>query len=45
MAKKYWIAERLQIVAVGDQAKTVEPALKKSGAVKVFDAEGKPIGE
>jgi zinc protease len=42
VAKKYWAPERLQIVAVGDQAK-VEPALKKLGAVQVFDAEGKPI--
>ena len=42
VAKKYWAPDRLQIVAVGDLAK-VEPALKKLGAVKVFDAEGKPI--
>ena len=42
VAKKYWGADRLQIVAVGDLAK-VEPALKKLGAVKVYDAEGKPI--
>jgi zinc protease len=42
VAKKYWAPERLQIVAVGDQAK-VEPALKKLGTVQVFDAEGKPI--
>jgi zinc protease len=42
VAKKYWAPEQLQIVAVGDQSK-VEPALKKLGAVKVYDAEGKPI--
>jgi predicted Zn-dependent peptidase len=42
VAKKYWSPDRLQIVAVGDQAK-VEPALKKLGAVQTFDAEGKPI--
>ena len=44
VAKKYWSPERLQIVAVGDQAK-VEPALKKLGAVQVFDADGKPISK
>lgn len=42
VAKKYWGPERLQIVAVGDRAK-VEPALKKLGDVKVYDADGKPI--
>jgi zinc protease len=42
VAKKYWSPERLQIVAVGDQAK-VEPALKKLGEVQVYDADGKPI--
>jgi zinc protease len=42
VAKKYWSPERLQIVAVGDQAK-VEPALRKLGAVQVFDADGKAI--
>jgi zinc protease len=42
VAKKYWAPERLQIVAVGDQA-SVEPALKKLGPVKIYDAEGKPI--
>ena len=30
VAKKYWAADRLQIVAVGDAGK-VEPALKKLG--------------
>jgi predicted Zn-dependent peptidase len=44
VAKKYWSPERLQIVAVGDQAK-VEPALKKLGAVQVFDADGKPMNK
>ena len=43
VAQKYWATDRLQIVAVGDQA-VVEPALKKLGAVKIFDADGKPIG-
>jgi zinc protease len=42
VAKKYWALDRLQIVAVGDQAK-VEPALRKLGTVQVFDADGKPI--
>jgi zinc protease len=42
VAKKYWSADRLQIVAVGDAAK-VEPTLKKLGTVLEFDAEGKPI--
>jgi zinc protease len=42
VAKKYWAADRLQIVAVGDAAK-VEPPLKKLGTVQAFDAEGKPI--
>jgi predicted Zn-dependent peptidase len=44
VAKKYWSPDRLQIVAVGDQAK-VEPALKKLGTVQVFDAEGKLISK
>ncbi len=42
VAQKYWAADRLQIVAVGDAAK-VEPALKKLGNVQMFDAEGKTI--
>jgi len=42
VAQKYWAPDRLQIVAVGDQAK-VEPALKKLGTYQSFDAEGKPI--
>jgi zinc protease len=42
VAQKYWGADRLQIVAVGDAAK-VEPALKKLGAVQTFDADGKPV--
>lgn len=42
VAQKYWTADRLQIVAVGDLAK-VEAALKKLGVVDAFDAEGKPI--
>src|SRR5262249_55157217 len=40
VAQKYWAADRLQIVAVGDAAK-IEPTLKKLGAVQAFDAEGK----
>ncbi len=42
VAKKYWATDRLQIVAVGDQAK-VEPALKKLGTIQAFDADGNPI--
>jgi len=42
MAKKYWAPDKLQIVAVGDASK-VEPSLKKLGAYKSFDAEGKEI--
>lgn len=42
VARKYWAADRLQIVAVGDAAK-VEPALKKLGEYEVFDAEGKSV--
>ena len=44
VAQKYWTPERLQIVAVGDLSK-VEPALKKLGAVQVFDADGNPISK
>jgi len=43
VAQKYWATDRLQIVAVGDQA-VVEPALKKLGTVKIYDADGKPVG-
>jgi zinc protease len=42
VAQKYWTAARLQIVAVGDRA-TVEPALKKVGAVVVYDVDGKVV--
>ena len=42
VAQKYWTAARLQIVAVGDRAK-VEPALKKLGAVVVYDVDGKVV--
>lgn len=42
VAQKYWAADRLQIVAVGDASK-IEPALKKLGTVQTFDAEGKPM--
>jgi predicted Zn-dependent peptidase len=44
VAKKYWSPDRLQIVAVGE-AEKVEPALKKLGAIQIFDAEGKPISK
>jgi zinc protease len=43
VARVYWAPDRLQIVAVGDQA-VVEPALKKLGEVKIYDADGKPVG-
>lgn len=42
VAQKYWAADRLQIVAVGDATK-VDPILQKLGTVQEFDAEGKPI--
>lgn len=42
VAQKYWAADRLQLVAVGDAPK-VEPTLKKLGNVQAFDADGKPI--
>jgi zinc protease len=42
VAQKYWGADRLQIVAVGD-ASRVEPALKKLGPVQTFDADGRPV--
>ena len=42
VAQKYWAADRLQIVAVGDRSK-VEPTLAKLGAVKTFDTEGNEI--
>ena len=42
VAQKYWSADRLQIVAVGTQSH-VEPALKKLGAYRSYDAEGKEI--
>jgi zinc protease len=44
VAQKYWAADKLQIVAVGDQSK-IEPALKKLGEYQAFDAEGKPISK
>jgi zinc protease len=42
VAQKYWSADRLQIVAVGDASK-VEPVLKKLGTVQAFDADGRPL--
>ena len=44
VARTYWAADRLQIVAVGNQA-IVEPALKKLGTYQAFDADGKPISK
>jgi zinc protease len=41
-AKKYWDSTRLQIVAVGDGSKITD-ALKKRGALEVYDTEGKPV--
>ena len=42
VAKKYWAADRLQIVAVGDATQVV-PVLDKLGTVQRFDADGKPV--
>jgi predicted Zn-dependent peptidase len=42
VARKYWDASRLQIVAVGDASK-IRDLLSKLGAVIMLDAEGKPI--
>jgi len=42
VAKKYWGADRLQIVAVGDASK-IAPALSKLGTVQTFDTDGKPM--
>jgi zinc protease len=42
VAQKYWGADKLQVVAVGDATK-IEPALKKLGTVQTFDAEGNPV--
>lgn len=42
VAQKYWAANRLQIVAVGDATK-VGPILENLGTVQAFDAEGRPI--
>jgi zinc protease len=41
-AAKYWAAQRLQLVAVGDAEKLTE-ILKKHGQVEVYDADGKPV--
>jgi zinc protease len=43
VAQKYLDLNHLQVVAVGDASKT-RAILAKYGTVKVFDAEGKPIG-
>jgi len=43
VAQKYMDMSHLQVVAVGDAAKTRE-ILSHYGTVQVFDAEGKPIG-
>lgn len=42
VAQKYWAADRLQIVAVGDATK-IKPILAKIGNVEEFDANGRPI--
>ena len=42
VAKKYWDAGRLEIVAVGDASK-IRDILGKFGQVEVYDADGKPI--
>jgi predicted Zn-dependent peptidase len=42
-ARKYLVANRMQIVAVGDPAKVTD-ALKKLGDVDTYDAEGKKSG-
>jgi len=42
-ARKYLLAERMQIVAVGDPAKVAD-TLKKLGEVETYDAEGKKLG-
>jgi zinc protease len=42
VSQKYWAADRLQIVAVGEPSK-VEPALQKLGTVQAYDADGRPI--
>ena len=41
-ARKYWDANRLHIVAVGD-APAIAAVLGKKGTLEVFDAEGKPM--
>jgi zinc protease len=41
-ARKYWSADKLQIVAVGDGSKIAD-ALRKHGAVEMYDAEGRKI--
>jgi zinc protease len=43
VAQKYWTADRLQVVAVGD-AQKIEPALAKLGDVRKYDVDGKEIG-
>jgi zinc protease len=41
-AAKYWAAQRLQLVAVGDADKIAE-IMRKHGQVEVYDAEGKLV--
>jgi len=41
-ARRYLLAERMQIVAVGDPAKVAD-TLKKLGEVDTYDADGKRI--
>jgi len=42
VATKYWAPEKLQIVAVGEPART-EDVLKRLGPIRVFDVEGNLI--
>jgi predicted Zn-dependent peptidase len=42
VAKKYWDASRLNIVAVGDATK-IKEALARKGRLEVYDTEGKAI--
>ena len=41
MARKYLAQDRLQIVAVGDPARALDP-LKALGPVEIHDANGQP---
>jgi zinc protease len=41
-ARKYWAADRLQIVAVGDAAR-IGDTLRKAGPLEIYDADGNPM--